>query len=88
MVTEADWIGWTVDDLRPFVSQVLTWFGAGRLMYGSDWPVCLLAAKRYGKVLDAAREALGEISDDDARAVFGTNAQAFYGLVSEKVAGR
>ncbi|MGH3296086.1 MAG: amidohydrolase family protein, partial [Trebonia sp.] len=43
MVTEADWATWTPRDLRPFVGDVVEWFGAGRLMFGSDWPVCLLA---------------------------------------------
>jgi L-fuconolactonase len=84
MVTEADWMSWTVDDLRPFVEQVREWFGIERLMFGSDWPVCLLAADGYSDVIDATREALGEISDDEARAVFGANAQSFYGLLSEK----
>ncbi len=82
MVTEADWTNWTVADLRPFVSQVREWFGTARLMFGSDWPVCLLAAAGYGDVLGAARESLGELSADEAQAVFGANAQAFYGLVS------
>jgi L-fuconolactonase len=77
-------MSWTVDDLRPFVEQVREWFGIERLMFGSDWPVCLLAADGYSDVIDATREALGEISDDEARAVFGANAQSFYGLLSEK----
>jgi L-fuconolactonase len=83
MVTEADWTHWTVADLRPFVTKVRNWFGTDRLMFGSDWPVCQLAVDRYHEVLDAARDALGELSDDQARAVFGTNAQTFYGLESE-----
>jgi L-fuconolactonase len=87
MVTEADWTSWNVDDLRPFVSQVMEWFGVERLMFGSDWPVCLLAVNVYSDVLDATRDALGEISDDEARAVFGANAQTFYGLESEKAVG-
>ena len=44
MVTEADWETWTVDDLRPYAETVLDAFGPDRVMFGSDWPVCLLAA--------------------------------------------
>ena len=83
LVTEADWNHWTVAELRPFVAKVREWFGTERLMFGSDWPVCLLAANGYSEVLDAARDSLGELSDGEAQAVFGANAQAFYGLSSE-----
>jgi L-fuconolactonase len=83
MITEADWNHWSVADLRPFVANVRNWFGTDRLMFGSDWPVCLLAANGYSEVLDAVRDSLGELSDDEAQAVFGANAQAFYGLSSE-----
>ncbi|MCD7445089.1 amidohydrolase family protein [Streptomyces lincolnensis] len=55
MVTEADPASWTVDDLRPYADAVLDAFGPARLMFGSDWPVCTLAAG-YGDVLDAARQ--------------------------------
>jgi L-fuconolactonase len=57
LVTEADWTQWTVDDLRPYVSEALELFGPRRLMFGSDWPVCLLAAP-YRAVLDALDDAL------------------------------
>jgi L-fucono-1,5-lactonase len=84
MITEADWANWTVSDLRPFVERVREWFGPGRLMFGSDWPVCLLAAASYQEVLDAYRGALGEISDAEAQAVLGGNAQVFYGLAKHE----
>jgi L-fuconolactonase len=58
MVTEADWRKWTVDDLRPFVHSALELFGPDRLMAGSDWPVCLLAAS-YAEVCQALDGALG-----------------------------
>ncbi|MDO0938525.1 amidohydrolase family protein [Streptomyces sp. DG2A-72] len=61
MVTEADPRFWTVDDLRPYADTVLEAFGPDRLMFGSDWPVCTLAAT-YGEVLWAARE-LTDASD-------------------------
>ena len=44
MVTEADWAAWSVDDLRPYAEVVLDAFGPERVLFGSDWPVCLLAA--------------------------------------------
>ncbi|MFF4272918.1 amidohydrolase family protein [Streptomyces sp. NPDC001536] len=58
LVTEADPTTWTVDDLRPYTDVALDAFGPDRLMFGSDWPVCRLAAP-YGEVLDAARELTG-----------------------------
>lgn len=58
MVTEADWESWTPDDLRPYVERVLEAFGPERLMLGSDWPVCTLAAD-YLRVMDVARELAG-----------------------------
>ncbi|MEV1081241.1 amidohydrolase family protein [Streptomyces sp. NPDC050211] len=61
MVTEADPRSWTADDLRPYADTVLEAFGPDRLMFGSDWPVCTLAAT-YGEVLSAARE-LTDASD-------------------------
>ncbi|MET7686814.1 amidohydrolase family protein [Streptomyces sp. NPDC005483] len=58
MVTEADLAAWTIDDLRPYTDTVLDAFGPDRLMFGSDWPVCTLAAT-YGEVLDVARQLTG-----------------------------
>ncbi|HKB32440.1 MAG TPA: amidohydrolase family protein [Candidatus Dormibacteraeota bacterium] len=79
MVTEASWVSWTPADLRPFVASVVEWFGVGRLMFGSDWPVCLLATT-YGGVVDGLEEALGPISSDDASRIFGLNAAGVYRL--------
>ena len=79
MLTEADWERWTIDDLRPYVDVVLEAFGPGRLMFGSDWPVSLLAAD-YQRVVDATRELLGELTPDEQADVFGRNATRFYAL--------
>ncbi len=79
MVTEADWQGWTTADLSPYVEVVLDCFGAGRLMFGSDWPVCLLAAS-YGETRAAAEQALGAISADAGEWIFGGTAAAVYGI--------
>jgi L-fuconolactonase len=85
MVTEADWASWKPDDLRPFVGSVVDWFGVERLMFGSDWPVCLLATS-YAGVVEGLRKALGTLSNADESAIFGSNAQRIYGL-RERAAG-
>jgi L-fuconolactonase len=79
MVTEAHWATWTSADLRPFVESVVDWFGVERLMFGSDWPVCLLAAS-YAGVVEGLNQALGQPSDDDEARIFGSNAVQVYGL--------
>jgi len=79
MVTEADWKGWTPKDLTPYVQAALEAFGPDRCMFGSDWPVCLLAAP-YPSVVAALREALGPIRDADREKIFGGTAEKFYGL--------
>jgi len=79
LVTEADWRSWQVDDLRPFVDAVIEIFGPDRLMFGSDWPVCLLAAT-YQEVVDAARSATSGLSPDEQSQVFGETARRVYGL--------
>jgi L-fuconolactonase len=79
MVTEADWASWTPADLRPFVRSVVDWFGVERLMFGSDWPVCLLAAT-YSGVVNGLEDALGELSAEDESRIFGLNAMRVYGL--------
>jgi L-fuconolactonase len=77
LVTEAEWSTWRVQDLRPYVERALDVFGSDRLLFGSDWPVCLLAAG-YGQVLDTARETMDGLSASECAAVFGQNAQAIY----------
>ena len=79
MVTEASWTGWTPDDLAPYIDRVLGWFGPERCMFGSDWPVCLLAAS-YAQVLVAVRRALSGLSDQDLAGVLGGNAIRVYRL--------
>jgi L-fuconolactonase len=79
MVTEADWERWTPGDLAPYVDHVLDVFGPDRLLFGSDWPVCLLAAS-YDDVVAAARETLADLSDHESAAVFGGTAAEIYRL--------
>jgi len=82
MVTEADWRLWTPADLKPYVEKVLELFGVERVMFGSDWPVCLLAAS-YPRVLNALRECLGALSTDELAMVMGGNAARFYGIAEQ-----
>ncbi|WP_329788074.1 amidohydrolase family protein [Lentzea sp. DG1S-22] len=79
LVTEADWRSWTVADLRPHFEVVLDAFGPDRLMFGSDWPVCLLAAT-YDEWLGAARELVSELSVDEQDAIFSGTARRVYSL--------
>jgi len=79
LVTEANWDSWRVDDLRPYVDSALESFGVDRMMFGSDYPVCLLAAS-YDRVLDAFHELLKDLSDTDREKIFANNAAKFYRL--------
>jgi L-fuconolactonase len=78
LVTEAS-PEWTVDDLRPYAAHVLDVFGPGRVMAGSDWPVCLLRTD-YAGVWAAHEELLSGLSTDDRRAVLTGTATTWYGL--------
>jgi L-fuconolactonase len=79
MVTEADWNGWHKEHFTPYLDQVTAAFGTERLMYGSDWPVCLLAAS-YDRVIDLAKTYFSTFSQSEQQAVFGGNAARFYQL--------
>jgi L-fuconolactonase len=78
-VTEADHTSWTVDDLRPYVQHALSCFGPERLIYGSDYPVCLLAAE-YAEVLGSFQTLLSTLDDSAKESIFGANAARFYSL--------
>jgi L-fuconolactonase len=75
LVTEAAWERWRPEDVLPYASRVLDWFGAERLLFGSDWPVCTLAAP-YDSVVSLAEQIAGA---NDER-VFGDNAERLYRL--------
>lgn len=80
LVTEAA-PDWTPEDLRPYVAHVLDVFGQDRVMFGSDWPVALLAAEGYGGVINALRTVVGPLlSMDGHRKLFHDNGARFYGL--------
>jgi L-fuconolactonase len=78
LVTEADPATWQIADLAPYVDIALETFGPRRLLFGSDWPVCLLAAD-YGTVLAAADELTAGLSPTELDAVRGGTAQDWYG---------
>lgn len=79
MITEADWKAWTPAHLAPYVGHVLAKFGPGRCMFGTDWPVCLVAGS-YGQVLGALRECLSGIDAASREQVFGRSAVEAYRL--------
>jgi L-fuconolactonase len=78
LVTEAG-PAWSVEQLRPYVAVAVTAFGAGRLMFGSDWPVCLLVAD-YRSVRDALKAALPPLTGAERDQIFGRTAVRVYGL--------
>jgi L-fuconolactonase len=85
MITEADWALWSPRDLQPYVAEMLGIFGVDRCMFGSDWPVCLVAG-RYDQAIDALRASLGGLSEKERAQIFGRSAIEAYrlpGLVAD-----
>jgi L-fuconolactonase len=79
MVTEADWKNWKPQHFRVYIDTVVEAFGTDRILYGSDWPVCLLAAS-YHQVFSIVRDYFSSFSADEQAAFFGGNAIKFYNL--------
>jgi len=79
LVTEANWSTWAPSDIRPYVDHALSAFGPDRLIFGTDWPVCTLAAS-YRGIVDLAEQFVGTLSIDEQAAVFGANATKTYSL--------
>ncbi len=79
MITEADWSAWKPADLANYIDFCLENFGPERLMYGSDWPVCLVAGS-YHEVLNALEKNLEALSPPEKNAIFGKTAENFYDL--------
>ncbi len=79
MITEAQVPGWKPADLAPYVQHVLELFGPSRCMFGSDWPVCLLAGT-WKEVLAAFTQACGPRSQEERSHLLGDTAQRFYKL--------
>lgn len=79
LVTEADWNNWTAKELEPYLDVAFDCFGAGRLIAGSDWPVCTLASS-YSRTMSVLREYLKRRTADERAAVLGGNAQKVWRL--------
>jgi L-fuconolactonase len=79
LITEADWRGWRADDFKPYLDIVFEAFGADRLMFGSDWPVCLLAGT-YAQVKRLIEDHTSDFERSVLEKIFGNNAARFYGL--------
>jgi L-fuconolactonase len=80
LVTEASWASWSMDDLIPFVEVLLSAFGTKRLMFGSDWPVCLLAASDYSEMWHPLKQYLSTLSAVDQEQICYRSAIEFYKL--------
>jgi L-fuconolactonase len=79
MVTEAGWASWRAEDFTPFMDVVVEAFGVGRVMFGSDWPVCLVAAS-YAQVMGIVDAYAQRFSASEREKIFCENAARFYGL--------
>jgi L-fuconolactonase len=79
LVTEADWNRWTIAELHRYVNAAIDTFGPERLMFGSDWPVCTLAAE-YGQVIDIIRTAIDGRPQSEQDSIFGGTARRFWNL--------
>ena len=79
MVTEANWKTWKQEDFVPYIDVAIETFGPNRIMYGSDWPVCLVAAS-YEEALGIVEEYFSSFSETEQQLFFGGNATRFYNL--------
>lgn len=79
MITEADFNSWTPDQINPYMDLVLGAFGSDRIMYGSDWPVCLVAGN-YARVKQLVTDFISKLSTNEQRKIMGDNAIYFYNL--------
>lgn len=79
LITEADWRRWRQTDFTPYLDVIFDAFGTDRLMFGSDWPVCLLVAD-YSDVKQLIAGYMHDFSSEQRNKIFGGNAEKFYGL--------
>jgi L-fuconolactonase len=80
LVTEANWKKWRYEDLSPYLEIAGEYFGADRLCFGSDWPVCLLAGT-YSEITEILTRFLKQLDQADREKIWGTNAANFYQLI-------
>ena len=79
MTTEADYNNWTPEQIEPYMQLVLDAFGADRILFGSDWPVCLVAGN-YTKTKELVTNFIAKLSPDEQAGIMGKNAIKFYNL--------
>lgn len=79
MTTEADYNNWTPEQIEPYMQLVLDAFGAERILFGSDWPVCLVAGN-YTKTKELVTNFIAKLSSEEQAAIMGGNAMQFYNL--------
>ena len=79
LITETHWHGWDERDLLPYLDAALECFGPSRLLFGSDWPVCLLSGT-YDQVCGLVGKATASLSESERDAVWGGNACRVYGV--------
>jgi L-fuconolactonase len=79
MITEADYNTWTFEQIKPYMELVLKAFGTHRMMYGSDWPVCLVAGN-YDRVKQVVTQFVTDLSIEDQHLIMGQNSINFYSL--------
>ena len=79
LITEADWQTWRADDFKPYLDVVFEAFGTDRLLFGSDWPVCLLAGT-YRQAHELVADYMKDLPTSEQEKVFGANAERFYSL--------
>ncbi|MES1225181.1 MAG: amidohydrolase family protein [Bacteroidota bacterium] len=79
MITEADWKNWSAGDINPYMDIVVEAFGTKRIMYGSDWPVCLVAGS-YAETLNVVKNYFSSFTKNEQNMFFGQNAIKFYNL--------
>jgi L-fuconolactonase len=82
LVTEADYRAWTPEALQPYVETVIESFGPTRVLFGSDWPVCLVACA-YDAWVRLVRAYVARLSADEQRAILGGTATRVYRLANE-----
>jgi len=82
LVTEADWQHWKAEEIIPYLEVAVEAFGPGRLMIGSDWPVCLVAAS-YSRAIEIVKSHLHRYPPDARDAILGGNAQRFWRLLTK-----
>lgn len=79
MITEANWKKWKKEELKVYLDTALELFGPRRLMFGSDWPVCLVAGQ-YEQVLELIEEFIQPLSQSEQAQIMGGTAMEFYGI--------